>query len=175
MSERLGPVALGHKEELVFLGREIGEQKNYSEKVAEAIDEEIRMLIDEGYAEAVRIIRREVARCWTTSLARSSRSRRSMARTSSACSTALPPLEPGTPETPPPLPEGRARAAADAAGSTLVAWRRFQHHLIRVISASLQAGGKKYRFAAWSKRNGRRPAQDDGHDQAWRTARLSPS
>src|SRR5215208_1270042 len=56
MSERLGPVALGHKEELVFLGREIGEQKNYSEKVAEAIDEEIRALIDEGYQRAVRII-----------------------------------------------------------------------------------------------------------------------
>ncbi len=30
MSEKLGPLALGHKEELVFLGREIGEQKNYS-------------------------------------------------------------------------------------------------------------------------------------------------
>jgi cell division protease FtsH len=56
MSERLGPVALGHKEELIFLGREIGEQKNYSEKVAEAIDEEIRRLIDEAYDKAVRII-----------------------------------------------------------------------------------------------------------------------
>ncbi|HEX3247369.1 MAG TPA: AAA family ATPase, partial [Chloroflexota bacterium] len=62
MSERLGPVALGHKEELVFLGREIGEQKNYSEKVAEAIDEEIRRLIDAGYANAVQILteRREI-------------------------------------------------------------------------------------------------------------------
>jgi cell division protease FtsH len=56
MSERLGTVALGHKEELVFLGREIGEQKNYSEKTAEAIDEEIRRLIDEGYQKAVEII-----------------------------------------------------------------------------------------------------------------------
>jgi cell division protease FtsH len=56
MSERLGTVALGHKEELVFLGREIGEQKNYSEKTAEAIDEEIRRLIDEGYAQAIAII-----------------------------------------------------------------------------------------------------------------------
>jgi cell division protease FtsH len=62
MSDRLGPVALGHKEELVFLGREIGEQKNYSEKVAEAIDEEIRRLIDQGYLEAIRILteKREV-------------------------------------------------------------------------------------------------------------------
>src|SRR5262252_7236124 len=56
MSDRLGPVALGHKEELVFLGREIGEQKNYSEKVAEAIDEEIRRLIDQAYLEAIRIL-----------------------------------------------------------------------------------------------------------------------
>src|SRR5207302_6107382 len=56
MSEKLGPLALGHKEELVFLGREIGEQKNYSEKTAEAIDEELRGLIDEAYAKAVSII-----------------------------------------------------------------------------------------------------------------------
>jgi len=56
MSDRLGPVALGHKEEMVFLGRDIGEQKNYSEKVAEAIDEEIRRLIDQGYMEAIRIL-----------------------------------------------------------------------------------------------------------------------
>ena len=41
--------------EIRFLGREIGEQKNYSEKTAEAIDEEIRSLIDEGYAQAVAI------------------------------------------------------------------------------------------------------------------------
>src|SRR5215217_62887 len=57
MSEKLGPLALGHKEEMVFLGREIGEQKNYSEKVAEAIDEEIRRLIEQGYATAEAILR----------------------------------------------------------------------------------------------------------------------
>jgi cell division protease FtsH len=56
MSDRLGPVALGHKEELIFLGREIGEQKNYSEKIAEAIDEEIRRLIDQAYETAVKIL-----------------------------------------------------------------------------------------------------------------------
>ena len=57
MSDRLGPVALGHKEELVFLGREIGEQKNYSEKVAESIDEEVRRLIDQGYERAESILK----------------------------------------------------------------------------------------------------------------------
>ncbi|HLH25105.1 MAG TPA: ATP-dependent zinc metalloprotease FtsH [Chloroflexota bacterium] len=57
MSERLGPLALGHKEEMVFLGREIGEQKNYSEKVAESIDEEVRRIIDQGYQRAESILK----------------------------------------------------------------------------------------------------------------------
>ncbi|MGH2461661.1 MAG: ATP-dependent zinc metalloprotease FtsH, partial [Chloroflexota bacterium] len=52
MSKRIGPVAMGHKEELIFLGREIGEQKNYSEKSAEAIDEEIQGFIGTAYTRA---------------------------------------------------------------------------------------------------------------------------
>jgi cell division protease FtsH len=56
MSERLGPIALGHKDEMVFLGRELGEQKNYSDKVAEQIDEEIRRLIDTAWERAREII-----------------------------------------------------------------------------------------------------------------------
>jgi len=56
MSRRLGLVALGHKEELIFLGREIAEQKNYSEKVAEAIDEEIRGFIDTAEERAREIL-----------------------------------------------------------------------------------------------------------------------
>jgi cell division protease FtsH len=49
MSERLGPRTFGRKEELVFLGREISEQRNYSEKVAEEIDDEVRRIIDHAY------------------------------------------------------------------------------------------------------------------------------
>jgi cell division protease FtsH len=56
MSKRIGPVAMGHKEELVFLGRDIGEQKNYSEKSAEAIDDEIRTLIGTAYNRAKEIL-----------------------------------------------------------------------------------------------------------------------
>ncbi len=52
MSKRIGPVAMGHKEELIFLGREIAEQKNYSEKSAEAIDDEIQGFIGTAYARA---------------------------------------------------------------------------------------------------------------------------
>ncbi|MEK9180855.1 MAG: ATP-dependent zinc metalloprotease FtsH [Patescibacteria group bacterium] len=58
MSERLGPMTFGDRHELVFLGREIGEQKNYSEKVATKIDEEVKTLIDNGYKAALDIIRK---------------------------------------------------------------------------------------------------------------------
>jgi cell division protease FtsH len=57
MSERLGPVAFGKKQHLSFLGRDLGEQKNYSDKVGELIDQEIRRLIDEGYRRALTILR----------------------------------------------------------------------------------------------------------------------
>jgi cell division protease FtsH len=52
MSEKLGNVAMGHREELVFLGRDLGEQRNYSEEVAAVIDEEIRSIVDHGYQTA---------------------------------------------------------------------------------------------------------------------------
>src|SRR5256714_1389727 len=56
MSEKLGTVAMGHKEELVFLGRDLGEQRNFSEEVAQLIDEEVRSLIKEAYETAKRIL-----------------------------------------------------------------------------------------------------------------------
>ncbi|MDP2662461.1 MAG: ATP-dependent zinc metalloprotease FtsH [Dehalococcoidia bacterium] len=49
MSEKLGPRAFGRKEELIFLGRELSEQRNYSEKVAEVIDDEIHTLIEDAH------------------------------------------------------------------------------------------------------------------------------
>jgi cell division protease FtsH len=52
MSEKLGTVAMGHREELVFLGRDLGEQRNYSEEVAAVIDEEIRSIVNHGYQTA---------------------------------------------------------------------------------------------------------------------------
>ena len=56
MSERLGPVAFGRKQQMVFLGRDLGEQQNYSEEIGEVIDQEIRRLIDDGYARAVSVL-----------------------------------------------------------------------------------------------------------------------
>ncbi|MCH7488679.1 MAG: ATP-dependent zinc metalloprotease FtsH [Chloroflexi bacterium] len=56
MSERLGPRTFGRKEEMIFLGREISEQRNYSEKVAEEIDEEVRRLIDKAHETAKQLL-----------------------------------------------------------------------------------------------------------------------
>jgi cell division protease FtsH len=52
MSEKLGPLTFGDRDELVFLGRGISEQRNYSDEVAEEIDSEVRRIIDEGYLRA---------------------------------------------------------------------------------------------------------------------------
>jgi cell division protease FtsH len=56
MSEKLGPLAFGRREELVFLGREIGEQRNYSDDVARQIDEEVRAIIDRAYDRATEVL-----------------------------------------------------------------------------------------------------------------------
>lgn len=53
---RLGARTFGKKEELVFLGREMNEQKNYSEKTAEDIDTEVSRLIDEAFKRATGIL-----------------------------------------------------------------------------------------------------------------------
>jgi len=56
MSDQLGPMVYGQKEELIFLGREISEQRDYSESVAEEIDSEVRRLVGEAYTSAKRIL-----------------------------------------------------------------------------------------------------------------------
>ena len=56
MSDKLGPRTFGHKEELVFLGREITEQRNYSEKIAQVIDEEVHNLIKHASQVATKIL-----------------------------------------------------------------------------------------------------------------------
>ncbi len=56
MSDRIGPVALGHKDELAFLGRDFGEQRNYSEQTAREIDEETRRIIQEAFDKAYSIL-----------------------------------------------------------------------------------------------------------------------
>ena len=56
MSDALGPMVYGQKEELIFLGREISEQRDYSEQIAEKIDLEVRQLVNFAYLQAKQIL-----------------------------------------------------------------------------------------------------------------------
>ncbi len=56
MSEKLGNITLGRRNGLLFLGRDIMEEKNYSEETARLIDEEIKRIVDEGYARAKKLL-----------------------------------------------------------------------------------------------------------------------
>ena len=62
MSSRIGPMALGHKDELVFLGRDFGEQRNYSEQTAREVDEEIRRLIQDAFDKAYHVLQQNKTR-----------------------------------------------------------------------------------------------------------------
>ena len=50
MSERMGPRTFGRRESMIFLGREVSEQRDYSERTAEEIDDEVRRIVDEAHA-----------------------------------------------------------------------------------------------------------------------------
>jgi cell division protease FtsH len=58
MSDRMGPRAYGKRDEMIFLGREISEQRNYSDDVARQIDEEVRTIIETAYARAQDVLTR---------------------------------------------------------------------------------------------------------------------
>ncbi len=56
MSDKIGPIVFGEREEMVFLGKEIGMEKNYSEETAQIIDSEIKKVIEGAYKRAKDII-----------------------------------------------------------------------------------------------------------------------
>jgi cell division protease FtsH len=56
MSEKLGPMAFGQREEQIFLGREITQHRDYSEETAQLIDSEIRAIVTRSYEKAKEII-----------------------------------------------------------------------------------------------------------------------
>ncbi|AOH42862.1 cell division protein FtsH [Anaerolineaceae bacterium oral taxon 439] len=56
MSDSLGPVTYGKKEEMIFLGRELSEQRDYSESIAESIDQEVRRIVQAAYERAREIL-----------------------------------------------------------------------------------------------------------------------
>ena len=56
MSDRMGPLSYGKKEEMIFLGREIATHKDYSEETAEKIDEEVSRIVTESYDKARKLL-----------------------------------------------------------------------------------------------------------------------
>jgi len=56
MSEKLGPLTFGQKEELIFLGREFAQRRDYSEETAMLIDKEVARLVSGAYERAKKII-----------------------------------------------------------------------------------------------------------------------
>ena len=61
MSEKLGPLAFGQKEEQIFLGREFAQHRDYSEETARLIDNEIRAIVNQSYEKAKDILQRNLA------------------------------------------------------------------------------------------------------------------
>ncbi len=60
MSEKLGPISFGDREEQVFLGRDIVQNTEYSEKTAQEIDEEVKRIVSEAYDRARSILQERV-------------------------------------------------------------------------------------------------------------------
>jgi cell division protease FtsH len=56
MSEELGPLSFGKKEEQIFLGREISQHRDYSEQTAQKIDEEVKNIVVNAYTHSTRLI-----------------------------------------------------------------------------------------------------------------------
>jgi cell division protease FtsH len=56
MSERIGPLAVGDKEQEIFLGREFAQRREISERTAQMVDDEVKRLVDEAYARATTIL-----------------------------------------------------------------------------------------------------------------------
>ena len=104
MSDDLGPMTFGQKEELVFLGKEIGEQRDYSEAVAQEIDSEVRKIINEAHDRA-----REVLTRYREQLERIAQRLIEVETLDAAAFAALfegdSDDKPGTPESPPTVPD----------------------------------------------------------------------
>jgi len=58
MSNEMGTMTYGQKEEMIFLGREISEQRDYSEAVAEQIDREVRKLVEDAYKQSKALVKK---------------------------------------------------------------------------------------------------------------------
>jgi cell division protease FtsH len=69
MSEKLGPVSFGKKDEQIFLGRDMAATKNYSESTAVEIDREIRLIVEQNYTRVQQLLATNIDKLHRISLA----------------------------------------------------------------------------------------------------------
>ena len=84
MSEALGPLTYGKKEEAIFLGKEFNRHQDYSEATALKIDAEIKRIVTEQYERATKLLTEQPARSWSAWPRRCSSTRCSTRRSSSS-------------------------------------------------------------------------------------------
>ena len=113
MSEKLGPLVYGKKEELVFLGKEIGEQRDYSEAVAQEIDSEVRRLVAEAHDTALSVLKEHRDKVDAVAARLMEIETLDMAEFEAVWSGQLPPRDKGT-TTPPPAPAAPGKPSPEA-------------------------------------------------------------
>ncbi len=112
MSDNLGPLTFGKKEEMVFLGREISSHKDYSESTAVLIDQEVRNIIERAYSKAESMLRDNMDKLTllaNTLLEREVLDGDEMDRVLRG--ETLPPIKPIEPDTPPEAPQAEPATA----------------------------------------------------------------
>ena len=119
MSEALGPLTYGKKEEQIFLGKEFNRHQDYSEATALQIDAEIKRIVTEQYERAAEDPHRGARPPWSGSRRRCWRSR-SWTPSSSSSSSRASPWTSGVPRPAPPPPrEGKIEHEGERAGGIL--------------------------------------------------------
>ncbi len=113
MSEKLGPRTFGSKEEMVFLGKEIHEQRDYGEKTADLIDQEVEVLIQNGYNTAKAILTENKARLVHIATQLMVEETLEGEELEKLFTETLPPTSPTTPVTPPAKAEVHAEKKAE--------------------------------------------------------------
>jgi len=68
MSDKLGPITFGKENELIFLGKELGEERNYSEKTADLIDAEVKSIVEYCYTRAKNVLKEQLETVKTIAL-----------------------------------------------------------------------------------------------------------
>jgi cell division protease FtsH len=121
MSELIGPLAVGDKEQEIFLGREFAQRREISERTAQMVDDEVKRLVDEAYARATEILtanRELLDRIAAALLERETIDREDLDRL--VKDLPLPPRNPTPPDSPAPSPSPSAKPGVTPARAPIL-------------------------------------------------------